>query len=393
MNEAVIVSAVRTAIGSFGGSLKNVSAVDLGASVIKTALERTGVDFDQVDEVIMGNVLQAGQGQNPARQASMRAGLSEKVPAMTINKVCGSGLKSVNLAAQAIIAGDSDLLVVGGMENMSQAPYILEKERWGAKMGHGKTVDTMIQDGLWCAFNDYHMGITAENIAQEYGISRKEQDKFAASSQQKAEKALREDRFQDEIIPVEISKRKGDPELFKKDEYPRTGVTAEGLSNLRPAFKKDGSVTAGNASGINDGAAAFVIMSKKKADELGVEPLATIKGYASAGVDPSIMGIGPVPSTKKALTKAGMEIKDLNLIEANEAFAAQSLAVLEDLNLNPEIVNVNGGAIALGHPIGASGARILVTLVHEMEKRDSKTGLATLCIGGGQGAATIIERG
>jgi len=393
MNEAVIVSAVRTAIGSFGGSLKNVSAVDLGAAVIKDALERAEVDFDQVDEVIMGNVLQAGQGQNPARQASIKAGLSDKVPAMTINKVCGSGLKSVNLAAQAILAGDSDLLVVGGMENMSQAPYILEKQRWGAKMGHGKTVDTMIQDGLWCAFNDYHMGITAENIAQEYGISRKEQDEFAASSQQKAEKALNEDRFQDEIVPLEIPKRKGDPEIFKKDEYPRSGVKAEGLANLRPAFKKDGTVTAGNASGINDGAAAFVIMSKKKASELGIRPLATIKGYASAGVNPSVMGLGPVPATKKALVKAEMEISELDLIEANEAFAAQSLAVLEDLNLNPEIVNVNGGAIALGHPIGASGARILVTLVHEMEKRDSKSGLATLCIGGGQGAATIIERG
>lgn len=393
MNEAVIVSAVRTAIGSFGGSLKNVSAVDLGATVIKGALERAEVDFDQVNEVIMGNVLQAGQGQNPARQASIKAGLSEKVPAMTINKVCGSGLKSVNLAAQAIIAGDSDLLVVGGMENMSQAPYLLEKERWGAKMGHGKTVDTMIQDGLWCAFNDYHMGITAENIAQEYGISRAEQDEFAASSQQKAEKALAADRFQDEIVPVEIPKRKGDPEILNKDEYPRKGVTAEGLANLRTAFKKDGSVTAGNSSGINDGAAAFVIMSKKKADELNLEPLVTIKGYASAGVKPSVMGLGPVPATEKAMAKAGMNINQLDLIEANEAFAAQSLAVMEDLNLNSEIVNVNGGAIALGHPIGASGARILVTLVHEMKKRDSKTGLATLCIGGGQGAATIIERG
>lgn len=393
MNEAVIVSAVRTAIGSFGGSLKNVSAVDLGATVIKGALERAEVDFDQVNEVIMGNVLQAGQGQNPARQASIKAGLSEKVPAMTINKVCGSGLKSVNLAAQAIIAGDSDLLVVGGMENMSQAPYLLEKERWGAKMGHGKTVDTMIQDGLWCAFNDYHMGITAENIAQEYGISRAEQDEFAASSQQKAEKALEADRFQDEIVPVEIPKRKGDPEILNKDEYPRKGVTAEGLANLRTAFKKDGSVTAGNSSGINDGAAAFVIMSKKKADELNLEPLVTIKGYASAGVKPSVMGLGPVPATEKAMAKAGMNINQLDLIEANEAFAAQSLAVMEDLNLNSEIVNVNGGAIALGHPIGASGARILVTLVHEMKKRDLKTGLATLCIGGGQGAATIIERG
>lgn len=392
MNEVVIVSAVRTAIGSFGGSLKNISAIDLGAEVIKTALKNSNVDFDQVDEVIMGNVLQAGQGQNPARQASIKAGLSEEVPAMTINKVCGSGLKAVNLAAQSIIAGDSDCLVVGGMENMSQAPYILEGQRWGAKMGHGKTIDTMIEDGLWCAFNDYHMGKTAENIAEEYGISREEQDDFAASSQQKAEKAIEENRFQNEIIPIEIPQRKGEPEVFKNDEYPRSGVTADGLAKLRPAFKKEGTVTAGNASGINDGAAALVIMSKKKAEELGLNYMATIKGYASAGVNPAIMGIGPVPATKKALNKAGMKIDNLDLIEANEAFAVQSLAVMEDLNFDPEIVNVNGGAIALGHPIGASGARILVTLVHEMEKRDLKAGLATLCIGGGQGAATIIDR-
>ena len=392
MNEAVIVSAVRTAIGSFGGSLKNISAIDLGAEVIKSALEKSKIDFDQVDEVIMGNVIQAGQGQNPARQASIKAGLSEKVPAMTINKVCGSGLKAVNLAAQSIIAGDSDCLVVGGMENMSQAPYIFKNQRWGAKMGHGKTVDTMIEDGLWCAFNDYHMGITAENIADEYGISRKEQDDFAARSQQKAEKAINENKFQDEIIPVEIPQRKGEPEVFKNDEYPRSGVTADGLAKLRPAFKKEGTVTAGNASGINDGAAALVIMSKKKAEELGINYMATIKGYASAGVNPAIMGIGPVPATRKALDKAGMKIDNLDLIEANEAFAVQSLAVMEDLNFDPEIVNVNGGAIALGHPIGASGARILVTLVHEMEKRNSKAGLATLCIGGGQGAATVIER-
>ena len=393
MNEVVIVSAVRTAIGSFGGSLKNISAIDLGAEVIKSALEKSKVDFNQVDEVIMGNVLQAGQGQNPARQASIKSGLSEKVPAMTINKVCGSGLKAVNLAAQSIIAGDSDCLVVGGMENMSQAPYILEDQRWGSKMGHGKTVDTMIEDGLWCAFNDYHMGITAENIAEEYGISREEQDDFAARSQQKAEKVIKENRFQDEIIPVEIPQRKGEPEVFKNDEYPRSGVTADGLAKLRSAFKKEGTVTAGNASGINDGAAALVIMSKKKAEELGLNYMATIKGYASAGVNPAIMGIGPVPATKKAMAKAGMKMNNLDLIEANEAFAVQSLAVMEDLNFDPEIVNVNGGAIALGHPIGASGARILVTLVHEMEKRDSKAGLATLCIGGGQGAATVIERG
>ena len=392
MEEIVIASAVRTAIGSFGGALKNVPAVDLGVTVIKEAVKRAGIKGEDVDEVIMGNVLQAGLGQNPARQASVKAGIPEEVPALTINKVCGSGLKAVNLAAQAIKAGDGELFIVGGMENMSQAPYLAPKARWGNRMGDGKLVDEMIKDGLWCAFNDYHMGITAENVAEQWNISREAQDEFAATSQQRAEKAMKEDKFQDEIVPVEVPQRKGDPVVFDKDEYPRAGVTAEGLSNMRPAFKKDGTVTAGNASGINDGASAVVVMTKKKAEELGVEPLATIKSYASAGVDPKIMGTGPIPATRKALAKTDLEVEDLELIEANEAFASQSLAVVEELGLDTDIVNVNGGAIALGHPIGCSGARILVTLLHEMKKRDSKYGLATLCIGGGQGAATVVER-
>ncbi|ADL13343.1 acetyl-CoA C-acetyltransferase [Acetohalobium arabaticum] len=392
MEEIVIASAVRTAIGSFGGSLKKVSAIELGTTTIKAALERAELDAGEVDEVIMGNVLQAGSGQNPARQASVNAGLPVETPAMTINKVCGSGLKAVNLAAQAIKAGDGDVFVVGGMENMSQAPYVQNKARWGERMGHGKLVDTMIQDGLWCAFNDYHMGITAENVAEQWDISREEQDEFAATSQQRAEAALEEGKFEDEIVPVEVPQRKGDPVVFDKDEYPRSGVTAEGLANLRPAFKKDGTVTAGNASGINDGAAALVVMTKSKAEELGVEPLATIKSYASAGVDPAIMGTGPIPSSKKALQEADLTVEDMDLVEANEAFASQSLAVVQDLGLDTEKVNVNGGAIALGHPIGASGARILITLLHEMKKQDSKYGLATLCIGGGQGAATVVER-
>ena len=392
MREIVIASAVRTPIGAFGGSLKKVKATELGAIAIKEAIKRANIDGEEVNEVIMGNVLQAGLGQNPARQSAIKAGLSHTVPAMTINKVCGSGLKSVNLAAQAIIAGDSDVVVAGGMENMSQAPYLMKKARWGEKMGHGKLIDVMIHDGLWCAFDDYHMGITAENIVEEYELTREEQDKFAAVSQQRAEKALAENRFKEEIVPVEIPQRKGDPIIFDKDEYPRAGVTAEGLGKLRPAFKKEGSVTAGNASGINDGAAALVVMSKEKAEELGVEPLVTIKAYASAGVEPRIMGTGPIPATRKVLEKTNMTIEDLDLVEANEAFAAQSLAVMKELGFDPDKVNVNGGAIALGHPIGASGARILVTLIHEMLKRDSKTGLATLCIGGGQGTATLVER-
>lgn len=389
--EVVIVSAVRTAIGSFNGSLKDVSAPELGAIAIKGALEKAGVTPDQIDEVILGNVLQAGLGQNTARQAALKAGLPESVSAMAINKVCGSGLKAVHLAAQAILAGDAEAVIAGGMENMSQAPYILKNARNGFKMGDQKLIDSMISDGLWCAFNDYHMGVTAENLCSKYELSREEQDKFAADSQEKAVKAIEEGKFKDEIVPVEIPQRKGDPIVFDTDEYPKKGTTADKLAGLRPAFKKDGSVTAGNASGINDGAAVLLVMSRKKADELGLKPLVTIKGNASAGVDPSIMGIGPVAAVKKALKKASVSIEELELIEANEAFAAQSLAVDRELRFNKEILNVNGGAIALGHPIGASGARILVTLIHEMQKRQAKKGLATLCIGGGQGVATVVE--
>ncbi|WJV20459.1 acetyl-CoA C-acetyltransferase [Rossellomorea marisflavi] len=390
-NEVVIVSAVRTAIGTFNGSLKGVSAPDLGAIVIKEALNKAGVNPDQVDEVIMGNVLQAGLGQNPARQASIKAGLPETVPAMTINKVCGSGLKTVHLATQAILAGDADIVVAGGMENMSMAPYLLKGARDGYKMGDQKVVDSMISDGLWCAFNDYHMGVTAENLCDRYGLTREEQDEFAAWSQQKAVSAIEEGRFDDEIVPVEIPQRKGEAVVFRQDEFPRKGSTAEGLSKLRPAFKKEGTVTAGNASGINDGAAAVVVMSKKKADELGISPLVVIKGNASASVDPSVMGIGPVSAVKKVMEKTGMSLEDMGLVEANEAFAAQSLAVDKELHFDKECLNVNGGAIALGHPIGASGTRILVTLIHEMKKRNVTHGLATLCIGGGQGVATIVE--
>ncbi|MCC5800316.1 acetyl-CoA C-acetyltransferase [Rossellomorea vietnamensis] len=390
-NEVVIVSAVRTAIGSFNGSLKGISAPELGAIVIKDALDKAGLSGSDVDEVIMGNVLQAGLGQNPARQASIKAGLPEQVPAMTINKVCGSGLKTVHLATQAILAGDADIIVAGGMENMSQAPYLLQGAREGYKMGDQKVVDSMISDGLWCAFNDYHMGVTAENLCDRYSLSREEQDEFAAWSQQKAAAAIESGRFDDEIVPVSIPQRKGDPLVFKQDEFPRKGSTAEKLSGLRAAFKKDGSVTAGNASGINDGAAAVVVMSRKKADELGITPLVTIKGNANAGVDPSVMGIGPVAAVKKVLEKTKMTIEDMELIEANEAFAAQSLAVDKELRFKKGALNVNGGAIALGHPIGASGTRILVTLIHEMKKRGVQNGLATLCIGGGQGVATVVE--
>lgn len=389
--EAVIVAAVRTAIGSFNGSLKNISAPDLGAAVIKDALKQAGVEPGQVDEIIMGNVLQAGLGQNPARQAAIKAGIPESASSMTINKVCGSGLKAVHLAAQAIIAGDAEVVVAGGMENMSQAPYLLKNARDGFKMGDQKLVDSMISDGLWCAFNDYHMGVTAENLCSKYEIGRGEQDEFSASSQEKAVRAIEEGKFKDEIVPIEIPQRKGEPVVFDTDEYPKKGTTAEKLGGLRPAFKKDGSVTAGNASGINDGAAALVVMSRAKAEELGLEPLVVIRANASAGVDPSIMGIGPVDAVKKALNKAGMTMEDMELIEANEAFAAQSLAVDRELKFNKEILNVNGGAIALGHPIGASGARILVTLIHEMKRRQAKIGLATLCIGGGQGVATVVE--
>lgn len=390
--EIVIVSAVRTAVGSFQGSLKDVPATQLGAIVIKEAVNRAGLKPEQVSEVIMGNVLQAGLGQNPARQAAIHAGLPETVPSMTINKVCGSGLKSIHLAYQAIFAGDAEIVVAGGMENMSRAPYLLENARGGFRMGDQKVVDSMISDGLTCAFNDYHMGNTAENLCDMYGISREEQDKFSARSQARAAAAVEAGKFQDEIIPVEIPQRKGDPVIFAVDEYIKASSTEEKLGKLRPAFKKDGSVTAGNASGINDGAAAVVVMTKAKADELGLTPLATIAANGNAGVDPAIMGIGPVQAVKNALAKADMALEDIELIEANEAFAAQSIAVDRELKFNHDILNVNGGAIAIGHPIGASGTRIFVTLLHEMQKRDAKTGLATLCIGGGQGVATIVKR-
>ncbi len=390
--EVVIVSAVRTAIGSFQGSLKDVPATKLGALVIKEALIKAGIEPNQVSEVIMGNVLQAGLGQNPARQASIFAGLPDTVPSMTINKVCGSGLKAIHLATQAILSGDSDIVVAGGMENMSQAPYLLKNAREGFRMGDQKVVDSMISDGLWCAFNDYHMGVTAENLCDRYGISREEQDEFSARSQQRAVKAIEAGKFKEEIVPVEIPQRKGDPIIFDQDEYPKQGSTSEKLAGLRPAFKKEGSVTAGNASGINDGAAAVVVMSKEKADELGLTPLATIIANASAGVDPSVMGIGPVQAVKNVFQKSGLSMANMDLVEANEAFAAQSIAVDRELSFNHEKLNVNGGAIALGHPIGASGTRIFVSLLHEMIKQDAKTGLATLCIGGGQGVATIIKR-
>lgn len=392
MREVVIVSAVRTPIGSFGGTLKDTSARTLGAIAVKAAIEKAGIDPATIDEVLMGNVLQGGLGQNPARQVSIDAGIPLEVPSMTINKVCGSGLRAVGLAAQMIKAGDADIIVAGGTENMSMSSYVMPKARWGARMGDAKLIDTMVHDGLTDAFSGVHMGITAENINDQWGLSREEQDAFAADSQQKAEAALKSGAFKDEIVPVVIPQRKGDPIVFDTDEYPKAGVTAAGLAKLSPAFKKDGSVTAANASGINDAAAAVVVMSKEKADELGIKPLCTIKSYASAGVDPQIMGIGPVPATKKALEKAGLTMADLDLIEANEAFAAQSLAVGKDLGIDPAKLNVNGGAIALGHPIGASGTRILVTLIHAMQKRDAKYGLATLCIGGGQGTALIVEK-
>ncbi|MGX9132975.1 acetyl-CoA C-acetyltransferase [Rummeliibacillus sp. JY-2-4R] len=391
MQDVVIVSAVRTAIGSFRGALQNTPATELGAIVIKEAVKRAGIQPDQVDEVIMGNVLQAGLGQGPARQAALLAGLPFDVTATTINKLCGSGLKAVHLATQAIQTGDAEVVVAGGMENMTMAPYLLMKGRDGYRMGDGKVYDSMILDGLQCAINDYHMGITAENIAEKYNISREAQDEFAAWSQQKTERAIKEGTFKDEIVPIEIPQRKGEPIIFDTDEFPRAGVTAEKLARLRPAFKKEGTVTAGNASGINDGAAALILMSRQKAEELGIKPMAVIRGNGSAGVDPKIMGIGPVPATKKAFKKAGLTMDDMDLIEANEAFAAQSLAVGQELNIPNEKLNVNGGAVALGHPIGASGARILVTLLYEMQRRSSHYGLATLCIGGGQGVATVIE--
>lgn len=392
MREVVIVSAVRTAIGSFGGSLKDVPSSELGAIVIKEAVNRAGIKPELVEEVVMGNVIQAAQGQNVARQAAVKAGLPVEVPAMTINKVCGSGLRCVALAAQMIKAGDCDVVVAGGMENMSDAPYAVPGARWGQRMGDGKIVDTMIKDALWDAFNNYHMGVTAENIAKEWGLTREMQDEFSLNSQLKAEKAIKEGRFVDEIVPVIIPQRKGEPKVFAQDEFPRFGSTIEKMAKLKPAFIKDGTVTAANASGINDGAAAFVVMSAEKAAQLGLKPMAKILSYGSKGLDPSIMGYGPFHATKKALEGAGLTVEDMDLIEANEAFAAQSLAVAKDLNFDMNKVNVNGGAIALGHPVGASGARILVTLLHEMQKRDAKKGLATLCIGGGMGTALVVER-
>lgn len=391
LEDAVIVSAVRTAIGTFGGGLAEVPAVKLGEICIRAVLERADLKPNQVDEVIMGNVLQAGLGQNPARQASIKADLPVGVPAMTINKVCGSGLKAVMLAAQAIRLGDADIIVAGGMESMSRAPYLLEKARFGYRMNDGQLVDVMIRDGLWDAFNDYHMGVTAENICSASHLSREELDAFALESQQRAVRAIEAGTFRAEIVPVEVPGRKGTT-LFEQDQQPRADTTAEGLAKLRPAFKKDGMVTAGNSSGLNDGGAAVVVMSRSKAEALGLKPMATIRSYASAGVDPRIMGMGPVPSSRRALEKAGLSVSDMDLVEANEAFAAQSVAVGKELGFDRSKLNVNGGAIALGHPIGASGTRVLVTLLYEMQRRDAHYGLTTLCIGGGQGVAMIVER-
>ncbi len=391
MKDVVIVSACRTAIGTFGGTLKNTPAVELGATVIKEAVNRAGIKPEQVDQVIFGNVLTASLGQNPARQASMNAGLPKETTAMTINIVCGSGLKSVALAANTIKAGEADIIVCGGMENMSMAPYAIPSARWGARMFNTNMIDCMVNDGLWDAFNGYHMGITAENVAEQWGITREMQDEFAVRSNNLAEKAIESGRFKDEIVPVVVKNKKGDI-VFDTDEHVKYGSTMEKVSKLKPAFKKpDGTVTAGNASGINDAAAALVVMSAEKAEELGLKPMAKIVSYATAGVDPSIMGTGPIPASRKAMERAGVTIDDIDLVEANEAFAAQSLAVAHDLKFDMDKVNVNGGAIALGHPIGASGARILVTLLYEMQKRGSHRGLATLCIGGGMGQALIVE--
>lgn len=391
MREVVIVSAARTPVGAFGGALKDVSVVDLGVVAAKEVIKRAGISENQIDEVIIGNILSAGQGQNIARQVAVKAGIPVEVPAMTLNILCGSGLRAVSLAAQIISSGGAEVILCGGAESMSNAPYLAMQNRWGSKMGHVQLQDHLIKDALTDAFHDYHMGITAENIAEQWHLSREAQDQFATASQNKAEKAQKEGRFKDEIVPVVIAGRKGDI-IVDQDEYIKHGVTFESLQKLKPAFKKEGTVTAGNASGINDGAAMVLIMSAEKASALGLEVLAVVKGFGTKGVDPSIMGYGPVPATKQALASAGWTVEDLDLVEANEAFAAQSLSVVQDLNLNPEIVNVNGGAIAIGHPVGASGTRILVTLLHEMIKRDAKKGLATLCIGGGMGTSLLIER-
>ena len=392
MNNVVIVSATRTAVGKFGGSLKDFSPGQLGAAVLKDALKRAGVEPGEVNEVIMGNVLSAGHGQNVARQAAIGAGIPKEVPAYGVNKVCGSGLKSVILGAQSIMLGDADVVLAGGVESMSMTPYALKKNRWGAKMGNDEVVDLMIHDGLWDIFNNYHMGVTAENVAEKYNVTREEQDEFSAKSQNKAEAAIKAGKFKEEIVPIAVPQPKGEPILFDTDEFPRFGTTKEILAKLKPAFNKDGTVTAGNASGINDGAAAVLLMSEEKAKEKGLEPMATIKSYGFCGVPPEIMGMGPVCAARKAIESAGITLSKLDLIEINEAFAAQSIAVNRELDLNLDRINVNGGAIALGHPIGASGARILVTLLHELRKRKGTYGLATLCIGGGQGIAMVIKR-
>lgn len=390
--EVVIASAVRTPVGSYGGSLSKLSAVDLGVAAAKAAIEQAKIKPEMIDEAIIGNVLGAGLGMNVSRQVSIGAGVPAEVPTFTINKVCGSGLRAISIAYQFIQNGDNDIILCGGTESMSNAPYLLPNNRWGKRMGDDKVIDYMIHDGLFDVFNQYHMGVTAENIVEQWGLTREEQDEFALRSQHRAEAAQKAGKFKDEIVPVEVPQRRGDPLVIDTDEYPKHGATIEGLSKLRPAFKKDGTVTAGNSSGINDGAAMLVVMSKEKADELGIEPLCVIKGYGSGGVDPKIMGYGPVPATKEALSKLDWTVEDLDLIEANEAFAAQSLAVMKDLKLDPEKTNVNGGAISIGHPIGGSGTRILVTLIHEMKKRDAKKGLATLCIGGGMGTSLLVER-
>ena len=392
MRDVVIVAARRTAIGAFGGGLSSLRADQLGTTVIKALLEETGVGGEQINEVVLGQVLTAGCGQNPARQSAINAGIPASVPAMTINKVCGSGLKAVHMAVQAIRCGDADMIIAGGQESMSLAPHVLPNSRNGQRMGNWTMIDTMVTDGLWDTFNDYHMGVTAENIVEKYGISREEQDEFAAASQQKAVAARETGRFDGEIVPVSIPQRKGDPIIVSKDEGPRDGVIGEGLGKLRPAFKKDGTVTAGNASSLNDGAAAVMVCSAEKAKELGLTPLATIKAYANAGVDPTIMGTGPIPASQRCLKLAGWSVDDLDLIEANEAFAAQAISVNRDMGWDTNKVNVNGGAVALGHPIGASGCRILVSLLHEMVRRDANKGLATLCIGGGMGVALAVER-
>lgn len=392
MRQAVIVSAVRTPVGSFNGVFAQTKATELGAIAIREAIVRAGITPDQVEEVIMGNVLQGGQGENPARQAAIYAGIPQDTPAWTMNKLCGSGLKAIICAAQSILLGDADIVVAGGMENMSLAPYLLPKARSGYRMGNDVIYDSLLKDGLMDAFDDIHMGVTAENVAEQFGITREEQDRYSVSSQNRTEQAIKEGKFKEEIVPVKIPQRKGEPIIINQDEFPRFGATYESLSKLKPAFKKEGTVTAGNASGINDGAAAVVVMAKEKAEALGLVPLATIRSYASAGVDPKIMGTGPIPASRKALDKAGLTIEDIDLVEANEAFAAQTLEVAKELKLNLDKTNINGGAIALGHPIGASGARILVTLLHELKRLKARRGLATLCIGGGQGIALIVER-